>query len=250
MGSASDARVIARGSTRLLWQEGAPPELNAAQRRVVDKVWERGVAQLGDALHDSPILVHRGHETQGSLTTIHGDYQPYRYYYAQCRGEDIDCGMNPIGVSGLTVLCENGVQAVVLGQRGPKVAWYSGAWECVPSGGVDRSCARRDGTVDFAAMLLREFEEETCLSADTVRRVTPCALILDPAARTYDVCCELELTTTRDELVGAMSRSEEYSEVLVVAEDELEDCLRRLGDELIPLSRALIEDYREAHGFS
>ena len=134
---------------------------------------------------------------------------------------------------------------MALGRRSVNVTQYPGRWECVPSGGVDDSCARPDGTVDFAAMLLHEFEEEACLPAEKVRRVVPFAVIYDALARTYDVCCELTETADRDELIGAMRNSDEYTEVMVVTEDELEDCLRRLGDELIPLSRAILELFRD-----
>ena|GEM_PF-3586911 len=242
---ACDAKIIARGAARLLWHAGPPPALTELQHRAVDEVWQRAVAELGDALYDAPILVYRGHETAGDLTTIHGVYQPYRYYYARYHCDRLDYELEPIGVSGLIVFSEGRARAVALGRRSENVTQYPGRWECVPSGGVDDSCARPDGTVDFTAMLLHEFEEEACLPAERARRVVPFAVIYDVLARTYDVCCEMTVTADRDELTGAMSDSDEYTEVMVVTEDELEDCLRRLGDELIPLSRAILELFRD-----
>ena len=248
MPPAADIEIVAHGRTRLYWQKGPPPPLSAEQQRAVNDLWERGTAELGDALYDNPLLVYREHQTVGDLTTIHGVYQSYRYYYAQCQDQNLDCKVNPIGVSGLTILTEGATRALVIGRRGKTVASYAGRWECVPSGGTDDSFAQADGTVDFAAMLLREFEEEACLPANRIQRVTPFAFIYDGTARTYDICCELPVATTRDEVIAAMQSSPEYSEVMVVTEDELEDCVRSLGDELIPLSRAIISVYRTTSG--
>jgi len=248
MSSAADIEIIARGRARLRWHREPPPQLSTDRQRVVDELWERGIAELGDALYDNPLLVYREHETAGDLTTIHGVYRSYRYYYAQAKDSNFDCGMAPIGVSGLTVFSEGETRAVAIGRRSKTVAYYAGSWECIPSGGMDDSFARADGTVDFAAMLLDEFEEEACLPPDRVRCVTPFAVIYDRIARTYDICCELPVATTRDELIAAMRRSDEYSEVMVVTENELGDCVRQLGDELIPLSRGIIEIYRQANG--
>ncbi|MFH0983683.1 MAG: NUDIX domain-containing protein [Planctomycetota bacterium] len=242
---AADVEIIARGPVRLRWHAGPPPPLDAVQHRAVDDIWVHGRARLGEALYDAPILIYQDHEIAGDLTTLHGVYQPYRYYYAQCRSEGLNCGVEPIGVSGLMVLCDSGTRAVVLGRRGTTVAQYPGRWECVPSGGVDDAYACPDGTVDFAAMLLHEFEEETCLPAEHVRRVTPFAVIYDRVARTYDICCGLEVGTGRDELLGAMRHSDEYTEVRWVAQQELDDCLRQLGSQLIPLSKAILELYHE-----
>ena len=241
---ASDAKVITRGAARLLWRAGSSPELTELQRRAVDEVWEHAVARVGGALYDAPILVYRGHEMADDLTTIHGVYLPYRYYYARYHCDDLRYNLEPIGVSGLTIFSEGGTRAVALGRRSGDVTQYPGRWECIPSGGVDDSCARPDGTVDFTAMLLHEFEEEACLPTEKVRRVAPFAVIYDALARTYDVCCELTVTTDRDELIAAMRDSDEYTDVMVVTEDDLEDSLRRLGNELIPLSRAILDLFR------
>ncbi len=139
---------------------------------------------------------------------------------------------------------------MAIGRRGVTVAQYPGCWECVPSGGVDDSYALADGTVDFAAMLRHEFVEEVCLPVARIERVTPFAVIYDRLARTYDICCELRVATTGAELTAAMRRSDEYSEVLLVTEERLEDGLQQWGDELIPLSRAILELYRETTGLA
>ncbi|MCP4594358.1 MAG: hypothetical protein GY842_26815 [bacterium] len=237
----ADVRVIARGDTRLCWREGTPPVLDSVQRQEVDVLWARGVAKSGSALHDSPLLAYRGHETAGGVTVIEGEFRPYRYYYAQCQRSDLDCGVDPIGVSGLMLLDEGPSQAVVIGRRSEQVSWYPGCWECVPSGGVDDTVARPDGTVDFAAMLTTEFEEEVCLPGRRIERVTPFAVIHDRRARTYDICCELPVRASREEVIEAIGASEEYSEVMVVNEADLAACLAELGGEMIALSRAIIE---------
>ena len=99
-------------------------------------------------------------------------------------------------------------------------------------------------------MLSHEFAEEVCLPIDRIRRVQPFAVIFDRIARTYDICCVLHAVTGRAELEAALRQSHEYSEALLVAEEELEDGLQQLGEGLIPLSRAILELYLETDGFA
>lgn len=241
MASIPQVRIVARDQAALRWHEGPSPAISESDRRAVDDLWHRALGASKGTLHDSPLLIYRDHETANGITTVHGVYLPYRYYYARCHDDGLSYDIKPIGVSGVCILQEGDTRAVVIGRRSASVTQYPNLWECVPSGGVDDTSAWPDGTVDFAAALLHEFEEEACLPASCVRAVTPFAVIFDTLARTYDICCEMPLDIDRGALVDAMGRSREYSEVVVVGERELNPFLARTGDRLIPLSRAILQ---------
>jgi hypothetical protein len=247
MARTGEAEIVARGNVALRWQPGPAVRLTEAQRRKVDAIWEAGRARLGDALYDAPILACRRLEILNDVAVLHGVYQPYRFYYAQRQASRLNCGVDVIGVSGIVTLDDGNQRAVAVGRRSDKMAQYTGRWECIPSGGIDDACARADGTVDYVAMLLHEFEEEVCLPTSEVDEVTPLAVIYDPVARNYDVCCELHTRITANAFRQALERSAEYTELMLIRESDWDDRLRELGDGLIPISRALLQVYRGGH---
>jgi hypothetical protein len=240
-GRETGAEVVARGRVEVCWREAAPRGPAALLDQAVDEVWGRAVCERGSELHDSPILVFRERETRGEVTVIHGEYLPYRYYYARGRLGERGPAVAPMGVNGFTLLNDGGGRYLVFGRRGPRVSWYPGLWECVPSGGLDRRCARPDGTVDFGAMLAEEFEEELCLPASTARIGGSFGIVYDRTTWTYDVCCRIEASCPRETVLEAVRRSGEYSEVRFVELDRLADTAREFGESLIPTARAMIE---------
>lgn len=245
MGLRSEARVAARGAIAVRWDESPAPELSDELRRAVDEVWQRARAERGDALHDSPILAYRGHEVHRQVSVVTGVYLPYRYYYARQHLGDVGVDIDPIGVNGMTLVSEGSRRFVVLGRRSPTVTYYPGCWECVPSGGLDRRCARPDGTVDFASMVLEEFEEELCLPREQARVGCSFGLVYDVGTRTYDVWCPIKAACSRSALADAAKQSGEYSEITFVAEDDLTATVEQLGEELIPTARPMIDLWRE-----
>lgn len=243
MASAPGVDIVARGRIEVRWAEPQGLGLDDATERAVNEVWTRAMARPGSGLHDSPILAFRRCEQSGSVSVIHGEYVPYRYYYARSELPNAVVPVWPIGVNGMTFVSEAAQRFLVLGRRSPAVSLYPGRWECVPSGGLDRRCAREDGSVDFTAMLVEEFEEELCLPGVNAKVGASFGFVYDQAAWTYDVCCTVEAACSKAELLEASKRSREYSELTLVGEDELDDVLERLGAKLIPTARAMIEMY-------
>lgn len=245
MGLDGDYEIIARGPLRLHWTSGVPRTWTPEQRRRIDGLWEAAVAQSGGRMYDAPILFYQGHETAGGETIVRGVYASYRYFFAHTRRDDLGERVRPIGVSGLTLIDVDATPTVVLGRRGRYVSHYAERLECVPSGGMDDTHARPDGTVDYLAMLLQEFEEEVGLPAARVTSVSPLGLIYDCHGQGYDLCCRLHVAATVDELRLAAGASEEYVDLMFVPRAEVPACLERYGPDLIPVSRALLRLWAE-----
>ena len=88
---------------------------------------------------------------------IHVQECLYRFYAVQRADGDwqgLDCGVRPLGVKALTRRGE----ALLMGRRSRRVAFYPGLWEFVPGGGLEPG-------VEPAVQVLRELSEEAGMTA-------------------------------------------------------------------------------------
>jgi hypothetical protein len=232
----SGAAVVRRGRVEVFLDGPTlepPPELRAR----VDELWERE-RQARPSLVDGTILSVS--EIEGARVTVRAC--PYRLFVARERDEDVRSalGLRALGVSGVLLVGPDGAPSVVFGRRARDVTEYGGAWELVPSGGLDAARAGPDGSVDVGGALLAELEEEAGVSRDAVAETLPLGLVHDLAQDGYDVCFALRL---RDEPRDGLP---EYEETELVPGGEAAAWLDDAGRAVVPTSRAILDLAREA----
>ncbi len=143
----------------------------------VDARWQALCAE-NERFFDGPLVQVLGVSRNGhGGVQIHVQECSYRFYAVQKTG--LDCGVRPLGVKGITVARdEAGVARVLVGQRSARVAFYPGAWEFVPGGGLEPGAAP-------AEFVQRELREETGLRAIEVPIAI--ALLYDPGAHSWEI---------------------------------------------------------------
>lgn len=154
----------------------------------IDLRWRELVAE-NPRYHDGDILhvlntVRDGH---GGVT-IHVVPTSYRFYAVQRpdpAGRSIDCGVRPIGAKAITSVGEG----FVMGRRSQDVAFYPGAWEFLPGGGLE---VEDDG----ASCVLRELGEETGFEAASPPIAI--ALLYDPVALSWEIVHRLSARRRAD----------------------------------------------------
>lgn len=205
----------------------APEEL----RSRVDELWEVERRERPD-LVDGTILSVRS--VVGGV--VLAQPCPYRIFVARERDATLRraLGVSAIGVSGILILTRGHGIGVVAGRRAAGVTEYPGAWELVPSGGLDLRRVGRDGVVDAVGGLLDELEEEVGVSRSAVVDVHPLGLVRDLAQEGYDVCIALR---AHDCEVAGMP---EYDEVVVLGPAEAGALLSRPGEHVVPTSRVIL----------
>ncbi|MBF0477135.1 MAG: hypothetical protein HQK59_15195, partial [Deltaproteobacteria bacterium] len=167
-------------------------------------------------------------------------FAPYRFFWAQRRGLVLDHHLCPLSVSGVIILNVGAEPAVVLGRRSNVVEQYSGVWEFIPSGSIDRRALKESGDVDYSGQLLLELEEEIGIKANRIKAVKPLGLIHDLVDDVVDVCLALELDSGWNELRSAMSLSPEYDEVLLAPAKEVRKMVAG-GMRLVPTSLGILD---------
>jgi 8-oxo-dGTP pyrophosphatase MutT (NUDIX family) len=233
----SPAAVVRRGPIRVVL--GGPPlEPPEEVRDRVDELWE-------EERRARPGLVDG---TMISVSAVEGDRvvtRPcaYRLFVARERDATLRqrLGVRALGVSGvLFVDGDRGERSVVLGRRSADVTEYRGAWELVPSGGIEPGRAGRDGVVDVEAALFAELEEEAGLRRDDVLEVVLLGLVHDIGQDGYDVCLALNARE------NARVRLTEYEQLVLLPSKDAGAWLGAEDRAVVPTSRALLELAEEA----
>lgn len=197
----------------------------------VDELWEHERRERPE-LVDGTILAVRSVEAG----LVHAQPCPYRLFVARERDAVVRraLGLYPIGVSGILILARPEGSGVVLGRRAVGVTEYGGAWELVPSGGLDPRRVGADGVVDVLGCLLDELEEEVGLSRTAVGDTRPIGLVQDVAQEGYDVCIAL----LADE--GDLADLPEYDEVVVLSPAEAAELLSTKTEPVVPTSPVIL----------
>ena len=206
-------------------------ELPERLRRRVDEIWERERRQRPD-LTDGTILSVRSIDAG----IVHAQPCPYRLFVARERDAELRraLGIRAIGVSGVLVLERTEGTGVVLGRRATGVTEYGGAWELVPSGGLDPRRVDGNGLVDSLGCLLDELEEEVGLSRSAVGETRPLGLVRDIAQDGYDVCIALIAKA------GEPAEMPEYDQIRVVGSADAEQILSGSAGPVVPTSRVIL----------
>ncbi|MBZ0307058.1 MAG: hypothetical protein K8I82_13390 [Anaerolineae bacterium] len=223
------SEVIGQGRVTLHWQPDAPT-FTQEQLAQVEEIW----AKRPMGMFNGGLFNH--HETvfqNGNIRLI-GSYTEYKFYFAQRHG--VDLGLHPMGVSGLIEVEGH----VVFARRSPHVTAYKNYFELVPSGGLDETTRRENGTVDVAAQIRDEFVEEVGLPAEVVREVQPFAVIYTPSERVYDVACVLTVSATPQTILNSLRQSIEYTAPVLVPRPMLKEWMQLHQQEILPTCRAIL----------
>ena len=147
---------------------------------------------------------------------VHVQECAYRFYAVQRDGPDL--GVRSLGVKGIA----RDARGFLMGRRSQAVAYYPGAWEFVPGGGLEPA-------VEPAAQLARELREEAGLvaTAPPVAR----ALLFDPGARSWEIVFCMTLDGRTPPAFGW-----EYDEMGFFALDSLPEPLAPVARAMLPIA--------------
>lgn len=208
----------------------------------IEEIWRQEKIQRGGRLFSGQIF---------SVAEINSDFATgwladYRWFLAQRREPDVYAQLlvRPLAVTGL-LLCDDGA---VIGQRAGHVEQDAGLWELVPSGGVDQSAIKKDGTVDLAKALTGELGEEIgIMTSDLLSAPEPFVVAEDAKSHVIDVGMFLRAKLSTKDVVARFksSASNEYVSLDVVSRNEI---FTMADQRLTPVSQAIVEHAKRILG--
>jgi hypothetical protein len=216
----------------------APPALPPAALSRIEEIWSAEKQRRKETLFNGPLFSVATADPDGVV----GWLAEYKWFLAQRRDPSLGRILRvcPLAVTGLLV-CADGV---VFGRRADDVEQDAGLWELVPSGGIDGSASRPDGSIDMVQNLLTELAEETGITASMIASPPqPIALIHDSETNVWDVGFAIRTQASESAVIALFASLEnrEYTELDVVPVSDLPRFVRDRGPTLAPVSSALLK---------
>jgi hypothetical protein len=215
----------------------AMPDLPAALEAEVERLWRAACIRVeaggaGRMFNGQVFSIDRI-----DRQCIEGHLTEYRRLVAQMEDHALFPALGIRSLSTCGVLrCAGGV---AIGRRPAAAIYQPGMWQLAPAGSVDAGAVAPDGSVDLAAQLLRELDEELGLSPTGIGKPIPLCVVEHPGSHVSD--CGLVLTTALDaEAVLAAHRSRgnrEYEDLRIVAEGDIPAFVDSVGERLVPPAR-------------
>lgn len=207
--------------------------LTAAQKKVADTIWAEQLNKRAGALHNGKIFS----VTSVTPEKIEGHFIDYKTYLASWYHPEIFAPpIYSLAVSGLIVA----ERQVLIGKRSELVTNSPGAYEFVPSGGVDDSCLIADDELEPLIQLRSEFQEETGLSEALISQIDVRFLFLNETKRLYDLCSVLHLT----QMAAPSPPVQEYTEQFWLPITEIERFFSKHSGNILDTTLALWENWQ------
>lgn len=215
----------------------AMPDLPASLDAEIERLWRQACMRVeaggGGRLFNGRVFSIDRMDTHN----IGGHLTEYRRLVAQIEDHGLFPALGIRSLSACGVLrCAGGV---AIGRRPGAAIYQPGMWQLAPAGSVDSHAVGLDGTVDLAAQVLLELDEELGLSAAQVGNPIPLCVVEHPGSHVSD--CGMALTTPLDaEAVLTAHRTRgngEYGELRIVPERDLPAFVAWAGDLLVPPAR-------------
>ena len=218
----------------------AMPELDAVVDAAVEELWRAAVARVAAGGAGTLFNGRVFSADVISAGEITGHVTEFRRIVAQMEQPGLfgALGLRPLAVCGV-LRCADGVP---FGRRHPAAIYQPGMWQLPPAGSVDPSAVAADGTVDLAAQVLAELEEELGIPPDQVDRPRPLCVVEHPGSHVSDVGLALVTRLTAAQVLEAhrTHANAEYNFLRVVPFAGLADFVGRTGDLLVPPARVFL----------
>ena len=119
----------------------------------------------------------------------------------------------------------------------------AGLWELVPSGGIDGSTAKPDGSISLGDQVLAELEEEAGITRQMiVSPPEPFATVYDEDTHVLDVGMALRTNLSKATVISTFNSLEnrEYLELECLPRGRVEYLAEPFRHKLAPVSQALL----------
>lgn len=215
-------------------------KLISQKRDVIEEIWLKTLKDREDVIFNGslPNFIELKNTKEGLEITC--NFIEYKTFLAQRIRPELNLGIKPVAVSGIIIIEDYNERHTIFAKRAKSTTEYPEYLELAPSGSIDKECKRKDGNIDYKAKLLEEFEEETGLSRNYVKRIEEFVFVLDQKDNVYDIGCQIIIQESK-ELITREFSSTEYESPIFVELKDLNSFINTNKKLIVPTSLALIE---------
>jgi hypothetical protein len=211
----------------------SPPAVPPDEFERVEEIWRNEKVRRGDALFNGQLFSVQ----YACSSSIIGCLAEYKFFLAQRRDPSLWRALciRPLAVQGV-LLCADGV---VFGLRADHVEQDAGQWELVPSGAIDGSTRKPDGSIDLVQHVLVELVEETGIGAVEMKSPPRAfAMVNDADTHVSDVGFILRTSLSKVDVMIAFASLEnrEYVALEIIPIAQLAEFIKSRGQTLTRVS--------------
>ena len=206
----------------------------------ISNFWNNDVKSKNETIYNDQVL-RFVRINPNNNAEIEVSYTDYKNIIIDREFLNSSLNISQVGVSGL-VINKNGLDSLILfAKRSSNVTEYPNFYELVPSGNLDKSVLSNDGTINYIAKILQEFEEETGLLSSAITNITPFCFVRDNKNHVFDVCCVLEINVDPKILTDSFKTVSEFNSPYFVSLENLNSFVCENESNIVPTSKAIVE---------
>jgi len=206
----------------------------------IDKIWNEKYKKINNTIFNDKVLTFHDSFINGKILTVTGKYEDYSLVISSREDSSLKLNIKQIGVSGAILLNDTSGLSLLFAIRSVNSTEYPGFLELVPSGNLDTIILKKNGQIDYIEKIFQEFQEETGLSNDVLKNVSCIGLVFDPQNQVYDVCCLLEITSSKNEIIKSFEKVSEYVQPKLIPVNTLSDFVKKNRKKITPTSLGII----------
>jgi len=233
-----ESEIIHKGS--IILKNNPTRKIENELLKKISEIWKREF-KSNKKLFDGKAFTLNNIVQHPNNLEIEGEFIDYKTIIVDRKHPTLNLQIKQIGISGFTIINEKTDSFVLFSVRSDSTTEYPGYFELVPSGNLDESALKKDGTLDYKTKIIEEFEEESGLERKFLNSVSTLGLVKDNINRVYDVVCLLELSNKIKELKSSFQSVSEYKEPLFIETKNLENFMKEKSNKIVPTSKAIMK---------
>jgi hypothetical protein len=215
-------------------------EISEKMKHQISNFWNDFLKSKNKSIYNDQVL-RFVRINQNNPVEIEVSYTDYKNIIVDREFLNSSLNISQVGVSGL-IFNKNGSDSQILfAKRSSTVTEYPNFYELVPSGNLDKSVLSNDGTINYTAKILQEFEEETGLSSSTIQNIIPFCFVRDNKNHVFDACCILKMNIDPKILIDSFKTISEFNSPCFILLENLKSFVNKNESKIVPTSKAIIE---------
>lgn len=240
----SDFEVIGKGNIIVRCIDSSNQVINS-NKEIIEKIWSEECKNKNYRLFNGEVLFLIDIRYENADIIVDTKFTEYKNVLASRKKPELELNIKQVGVSGIIVVEDDKKRFILFSTRSNDITEYPGHIELVPSGNIDKSVFRSNGTIDYISKLKEEFHEETGLSFDHIKEVKSICFVYDKKNQVFDIGCLIILHLNRTKLIKSFTKVNEYENPEFVPIESLNDFMKRNEKKIVPTSLALLKCFLE-----
>lgn len=215
--------------------------ISNSNKKIIEDLWSEECKYKKHGLFNGEVLHFIDVKSENNNIIIDAGFTEYKNVLASRKKPELGLNIKQIGVSGIILVEENSKKSVLFSTRTDGVTEYPEHIELVPSGNIDKSILRMDGTVDYISKLKEEFFEETGMPTEYINKIKSICLVYDKNNQIFDIGCLIELNVAKNMILERFAKVNEYKNPEFIPIEDLHDFINKNKKKIVPTSLALLK---------